>query len=341
VKRLRPAGALWLGASLFGAACWLSASTARGEVIGTEAGPGSGSDRSPSQWLQAIREAARQGNYTGTIVYQRGDEVRSSRVIHAFDGKGAHERVQTLDGRPREFIRQGDEVQCLYPQFRRIVIERAGRRAAFPALGEGGAGSVLEHYALQRGQLERVAGVECQVLQLVPMDALRYGYRLCIDPKSGLLLKVQVLSQDDAVMEQIAFSDVRIGEPISPAQLRPSFSTAGWDVVRRESHTIELSQQGWSVSAPDGFRRLTEVQRQLGPDTARAALQAVYSDGLATVSVFIEPGAPAEEAESSEPRGPMSAVTRRVANARVTVVGEVPQATARSFADSVQHFAGH
>jgi sigma-E factor negative regulatory protein RseB len=341
VRRLRPAGALWLGASLFGAACWLSVSTARGEGPGADVSGGAASDRSPSQWLQAIQEAAQRGNYTGTIVYQRGDEVRSSRVIHYFDGKASSERVQTLDGRPREFIRQGDEVQCLYPQFRRIVIEHAGRRAAFPALGEGGPASVLAHYALQRGQRERVAGVECQVLQLVPMDALRYGYRLCIDPRTGLLLKVQVLAQDDSVMEQIAFSDVRIGEPISPAQLRPSFSTAGWDVVRRESHVVELSQQGWSVSAPDGFRRLTEVERQLGPDSAHAALQAVYSDGLATVSVFIEPGAAAEDSESTEPRGPISAVTRRVADARVTVVGEVPPATARSFADSVRYVPGH
>jgi len=331
----------WLGASLFGAACWLAVPAVHGEGLPSDGAGSAAMDRSPSQWLQAIQAAAQSGNYTGTIVYQHGDEVRSSRIIHFFDGKVSSERVQTLDGRPREFIRHGDEVQCLYPQLRRVIIEHAGRRAAFPSLGEGGPASVLEHYALRSAERERVAGVECQVLQLTPMDALRYGYRLCIDPKSGLLLKVQVLAQDDAVIEQIAFSDVRIGEPISPAQLRPSFSTVGWDVVRRESHAVELSQQGWSVTAPDGFRRLTEVERHLDTGSTHAALQAVYSDGLATVSVFIEPGAPAVEADAASAHGPLSAFTRRVGDARVTVVGEVPQATARSFADSVRFVAGH
>jgi len=334
----------WLGASLFGAAFWLSGSGAHGENGQSDSPLASPRGRSPVQWLLAIQSAAQRGNYTGTIVYQHGDEVRSSRIVHFFDGTTSRERVQTLDGRPREFIRQGEEVQCLYPQLHRLVIEHAGRHATFPALGGSGPRSVLDHYALQQGEVERVAGIECQVLKLEPMDTLRYGYRLWVDPGSGLLLKVQVLAGDDAVIEQIAFSDVHIGEPINPSQLKPSWSTNGWDVVRRESHAIELSRQGWSVTAPDGFRRLTEVERNLEGDSKRAAWQAVYSDGLATVSVFIEPGAAAAPAADPEPvhlHGPVSAFIRQVGDARVTVVGEVPLTTARSIADSVRFVAGH
>jgi sigma-E factor negative regulatory protein RseB len=331
----------WLGALVFGAAFCLTGSIARGEDGPADSSAGAGQNRSPVQWLHAIQAAAQRGSYTGTIVYQHGDEVRSSRIIHFFDGTTSRERVQTLDGRPREFVRQGDEVQCLYPHLHRLVIEQAGRRATFPALGHVGPANVLEHYALQQGDMERVAGVECRVLKLVPLDSLRYGYRLWADPGSGLLLKVQVLGQDEAVIEQIAFTDVRIGESISPAQLKPSWSTVGWDVVRRQSHQIELSRQGWSVTAPDGFRMLTEVERDLGNDSSRAAYQAVYSDGLATVSVFIEPGAPSAEPEQGPHHEPLSAFTRRVGDARVTAVGEVPPITARSFADSVRYVAVH
>jgi sigma-E factor negative regulatory protein RseB len=331
----------WWGASLVGAAFWLAGPTAHGEDGPADSAVASARGRSPVQWLQAIESAAQRGSYTGTIVYQHGDEVRASRIVHFFDASGPRERVQTLDGRPREFIRQGDQVQCLYPQQRRVVIEHARHRAAFPALGEAGSAGVLEHYALQQGDVERVAGVECQVLKLVPLDTLRYGYRLWVDPGSGLLLKVQMLSSDESVIEQIAFSDVRIGEPISAAQLKPSWSTNGWSVVRRESHATELSRQGWSVTAPDGFRRLTEVERNLENDPTRAALQAVYSDGLATVSVFIEPGAAAVEPEPAQRRGPLSAFTRQVGDARVTVVGDVPPTTARTIAESVRFSAGH
>jgi sigma-E factor negative regulatory protein RseB len=155
-----------------------------------------------------------------------------------------------------------------------------------------------------------------------------------------LLLKTQVVGGDDSVIEQIAFSDVRVGGSIDPAQLRPSWSTAGWEVVRHASHQTELSRQGWSITAPEGFQMLTQVERNLRNDS-HAALQAVYSDGLATVSVFIEPGAVLAEPEAAQHRGPSSAFMRQVGDARVTVVGEVPPTTARSIAESVRFVASH
>jgi sigma-E factor negative regulatory protein RseB len=293
------------------------------------------------KWLHAIQTAALHANYTGTVVYQRGDEFHSSHIVHFFDGAAARERVQTLDGRPREFIRHGDEVQCLYPGLHRIVIEQPGPRATFPALGQVGPGRVLEHYVLTVGDVERVAGIDCRVLRLTPRDSLRYGYKLWVEPDSGLLLKIQVLNGDDALIEQVAFSDVRIGGAIEPAQLRPTWSTAGWEVVRHPAHPTELSRQGWLITAPEGFQMLTEVERNLRSDSTQSALQAVYTDGLATVSVFIEPGAPSTDTGPVPHHGPSSAFMRRVGDARVTVVGEVPPTTAQSIAESVRFVARH
>ena len=323
----------WLGASLLGTVFCLAGPVAQAADAGAAL--------SPVEWLRAIRTAAQRANYTGTIVYQRGDEVHSSHIVHFFDGTAPRERVLTLDGRPREFIRHGDEVQCLYPKARRVVIEQTGPRTTFPALGQIGLSRVLDHYSLTVGDAERVAGIECRVLELAPRDVLRYGYRLWVEPQSGLLLKVQVLGADDAMIEQIAFSDVRIGETVDKAELKPSWSTAGWQVVRHPSHQIELSRQGWSITAPEGFRMLTEVERNLGDEPGPAALQAVYSDGLATVSVFIEPGAAPADPAPLQHRGPWSAFMRLVGDARVTVVGEVPPTTAQSIADSVRFVAAH
>ncbi|HEX4599303.1 MAG TPA: MucB/RseB C-terminal domain-containing protein [Burkholderiaceae bacterium] len=331
----------WMSALLVGTAFCLAGSVARGQDAVTGSRSPSGASPSAIQWLRAVGTAAQRANYTGTIVYMRGDEVRSSRIVHFFDGTAPRERVLTLDGRPREFIRQGEEVQCLYPKLRRIVIEHGGPHATFPALGQIDPNRVLEHYALTEGDMERVAGLECRMLQLGPLDSKRYGYRLCVEPRSGLLMKIKVMGDDDEVIEQVAFSDVRIGDSISASELKPSWSTAGWEVVRHPSHQIVLSRQGWSITAPDGFQILTEVERRLG-DSAQEALQAVYSDGLATVSVFIEPGAAVADQESPpQHHGPSSAFMRRVGDARVTVVGEVPPMTARSIADSVHFIAGH
>jgi len=292
--------------------------------------------------LQSIQEAALHQSFSGTIVYRRGDEMHASRVVQSLSGGESRERVLTLDGQLREFIRQGEEVQCLYPQLHRVVIEHGGMRS-FPAFAAAEPADVLAHYQLERGGQERVAQRMCDVISLVPRDKMRYGYKLCVDPASGLLFKAQTLDERGELLEQVAFTDVRIGEPIDPAQLRPSWSTAGWQIERRtgESQATELSQQGWSVTPPSGFRRLVEVMRKLIRGTEqRPALQAVYSDGLATVSVFIEPGAPPiDDAVQTQQRGPITAVSRQVGDARVTVVGEVPPSTARSFAESVVHNA--
>ncbi len=291
-------------------------------------------------WLKGVQDAARRQSFSGTIIYQRGDEMHASRVVQSFDGTDSRERVLTLDGQQREFIRNGDEVQCLYPQLHRVVIDHGGARS-FPAFAQPLPDDVLSYYDLRRSGAERVANRNCDVVELVPRDHLRYGYRLCVEPASGLLFKAQTLNEHGAVLEQIAFTDIRLGEPIDPAQLRPSWSTAGWTVDRQQSQATELRQQGWSVTPPGGFHRLAEVMRHLigiGDPAPRSALQAVYSDGLATVSVFIEPGAPKlEDAAGSQRRGPVTAVSREVDNARVTVVGEVPPETAQSFAASVVH----
>jgi sigma-E factor negative regulatory protein RseB len=307
-------------------------------VLAGEAAGGRVEERSDAAWLQAIQDAAHHQSFSGTIVYQRGDEVHASRVVQSYNGVEARERVLTLDGQQREFIRQGEEVQCLYPQLRQVVVEHGGARS-FPAFAEPLAADVLAHYELRREGTERVAGSMCDVVSLAPRDKMRYGYRLWVEPTSGLLFKAQTLNERGAVLEQVAFTDVHVGEPIDPAQLKPSWSTAGWTVVRQQSQATELRQQGWSVTPPSGFHRLAEVVRHLvgaGDPSPRSALQAVYSDGLATVSVFIEPGAPmVDEPEEAQRRGPVTALSRQVGNARVTVVGEVPPSTAQSIADSV------
>ncbi|GAB4463791.1 MAG: MucB/RseB C-terminal domain-containing protein [Burkholderiaceae bacterium] len=294
--------------------------------------------RSDAQWLRAMQTAAQRVNFSGTLVYQRGSEVRASRIVHFFDGTTSHERVQMLDGVPREFIRRGDEVQCIFPDARRVVIERRPGQESFPAISNADPAEILENYALRLGGTERVANVECQVIHVEPKDALRYGYKLWVDPVSGLLLKAQTLDGQQEVLEQMAFADVRIGERAERSQVKPSWSTEGWRVERSEHRAVDLAQLGWTVVPPAGFRKIREVARRFaaGANVDRSAMQAVYSDGLATVSVFIEPDATEAATEHAQSQGPTSAYSRRVAHANVTVVGEVPPATVKALAQAVE-----
>ena len=320
---------------------------ATGALVGSPATAQESRTRTDVQWIQAVRQAAQRVNYHGTVVYQAGGEMRSSRITHMFDGTDSHERIQTLDGKPREYIRRrsnaSDQVQCLIPETRRIVIEhRNVVDESFPGLSSAAPEEILERYTLKLGVIERVAGIECQMLMLEPKDNARYGYRLWVDRASGLLLRVQTLNERREVIEQIAFTDVRIGERIDRAKLRPSWSTEGWSVERNDYRKTDLSQHGWLVPAPAGFRKTREVARRIGGSDA---MQAVFSDadGLATVSVFIEPNSLLSASGSQSPsgdalqiHGPTAALSRRVGDSLVTVVGEVPPSTVRAVAGSVE-----
>jgi sigma-E factor negative regulatory protein RseB len=321
----------WLGALIVAGSAWVplsgTAQDVRRDVPRTEA-----------QWLQGARTAAQRVNYSGTIVYQAGGEMTASRITHVFDGSRSHERIQTLDGKPREYLRKrsdsDDEVQCLIPESKKIVVERRSVEESFPGLSKASPDEILQRYEAKLGAVERVAGLEAQSLALEPRDQLRYAYRLWLDRASGLLLRAQTLNERREVIEQIAFSDVRIGERIDRSALKPAWPTEGWAVVRSEYRKTDLAAHGWIVPTPEGFRKTKEVMRRLH---AADAMQVVFADGLATISVFIEPESPAGDPPPEvRSNGPTSAFARRVHEALVTVVGEVPPGTVRAVAQSVE-----
>ncbi len=320
-----------------------------GTLLSSTAAAQTEQSRTDVQWIQALQRAAQKVNYEGTIVYQAGGEMRSSRATHLFDGTYSHERIQRLDGKPREYIRRrsetSDQVQCLIPDARRVVVNQRKVEESFPGLSSASPQEILERYTLTLGHVERVAGIECQMLVLEPKDSARYGYRLWVDRASGLLLKAQTLNKRQEIIEQVAFSDVRIGQRIDRAKLRPSWSTEGWAVELSDHRSADLAQHGWTVPAPAGFRKTREVARRIGDSDA---MQAVFSDGLATISVFIEPqsliaapGSPPASLQSPpanalQIHGPTSAYSRRMGDSLVTVVGEVPPSTVRTVAGSVE-----
>jgi sigma-E factor negative regulatory protein RseB len=297
--------------------------------------PAGGQTRTDAEWLHAIQNAAQRTNYSGTIFYQQGAEVRLSRIVHQFDGSTSYERLQVLDGERREYLRKAEEVQCLLPDTKRIIIEKRPIGGNFPALSTSAPADILRFYNLRRGAVERVADAECQVILLEPKDKVRYGYRLWVERTTGLLLRAQMLNEQQDVIEQMAFTDVRLGEKFDPSRLKASWPTDGWRIDKVESKPVDLGRL-WSLVVPDGFRPLSAVMRRFARGAGRDTLQAVYSDGLATFSVFIEPDQGSAGASAAKSKGPINAYVHRLGDTMITVVGEVPPTTVRDVALSVK-----
>ncbi|HEY8609384.1 MAG TPA: MucB/RseB C-terminal domain-containing protein [Noviherbaspirillum sp.] len=297
--------------------------------------------RNARGWLKKIQTAAQHLNYTGTFVYQQGSEMRTSRITHIQDSKGELEKLEVLDGRPREYIRKNDEVICYVPETKTLLVEKRTAHDVFPAILATNSDELGELYDVRRAESGRVAGRECQAILLEPKDKLRYGYKLWADKASGLLLRAQTLNDKGETVEQIAFTHISIGDA-DRSKVKPSFpNTEGWRVENALMSQVNLS--AWSVkSLPPGFRKVREVKRLVsdtstagGQSVQRDVSQIVYSDGLAAISVFIEPGSQSRT-EGSMQQGAVNIVGKRQGDYWLTIVGEVPLAAIRQVANSVE-----
>lgn len=284
-------------------------------------------------WLRKIHDATQKLSYSGTFVYQHGGRTEASRITR--DARGDIERLEVLDGVPREIVRTRDTVKCYLPESRVVKIDRRSADRSFPALLPEHIGELARHYDIELGGMRRVAGFDCQTVVLTPKDSLRYGYRLYADAKSGMLLKAVTFDAVGQQVEQFTFTQLAIGG-VTREQVRSRHEAREWRVEDTEAAPAHLP--GWGLSAElPGFRKVIELKRRMGE--SRPVAQVVYSDGLAAVSVFIEPmegqADPVQTGTAS--LGAIHIFTRLVANHRVTVVGETPAASVQRIGNAVEY----
>ena len=290
-------------------------------------------------WLQKIAAAPRQYNYIGTFVYSSGNHIETSRIIHLVDDAGEHEKSEVLDGAPREVIRNNDEMRCYLPEQKTVVTEKRWLKKVFPALLPQPLSNLDDSYIVKKGGQERVSDYTCQVIELQPRDDKRYGHKWWVDLQTGLLLKAAVMDKDQ-VVEQFVFTQLKIGGEIDKELLKSKYSAkaAGWSTTNLISSTVGSGKLGWQVKdSPLGFKKVIEMKRNLSGKSMPVSHIAL-SDGIAAVSVFIEPASgqaspPVEGLYHS--RGAINIYTRTLKDNIVTTVGEVPPATVMQIGDSV------
>jgi sigma-E factor negative regulatory protein RseB len=286
--------------------------------------------------LRRIYQATEKLSYAGIFVYQQGERSETSRVTRLAAPGGDIERVEVLDGMPREFVRTRDTVRCYLPESQTVKVERRTDPRAFPAMLPERVSDLARNYTITRGETARIAGYDCVAVVLTPKDELRYGYKLWADVSTGMLLKARIFNRKGETVEQFSFAQLALGN-VSRDQVKARHAAQKWRVEDAEVTPANLGRSGWTVGAElPGFRKVIEVTRKLSD--ARPAGQMVYSDGLAAVSVFIEPMAGRAEAVRPGPSslGAFQIYTREVANHVVTVVGEAPAASVQRIAAGVE-----
>ena len=300
--------------------------------------------RVAAQWLDRIHVAAEQQNYEGTFVYQRGAFVQSSRITHyATRNDGEYEQLESLDGKPRKMLRHNDDLYTFVPERHLLVIEKRQNKDSFPGLLATGGDEVLSFYEPKLAGTDRVAGVDAQVIQLNPKDAWRFAYRLWVDSKTGLLLRAQTLDASGQVLEQLAFTQIRIGGPVDSAPIANGIrNTAGWTIVHPPLQSVDMEAQGWTFPpAVPGFRKIRELRRPMAARDANEPPipvdQAVFTDGLSAISIFIEPVEHNSRKEGTGSSGATHVLVKRRGDYWITLLGEVPEVTLQQFASAIEY----
>jgi len=296
--------------------------------------------------LDRMVHASRSLDYIGTFVYRNGSMIRSMKIIHRADAGGSRERLVALSGAAREVIRDGERVTCIFPDDRAVVITRRRPGRLYPSTAfdpEVAIDSAIgEFYVLTSDGAERVADREANVISVRPKDRYRYGLRLAIGRETGLLLKLELLDGDSTALEQIVYTHLELPESIPDEALKPRISDAGFtryeaDAPEGTGHDAAARAQEWTIGwLPAGFRMTDESYGRIQPG-GDAVDHRVYSDGLASLSIFIEPALDAgDRIEGLSSVGAVNAFSRVIDEYQLSVVGEVPGIAVERVAESIR-----
>lgn len=331
----------WLGLVAVSLALGLSGALLAAQPTGSQ--PVHTADEDVVQWLMRLQDNTQQRAYIGTFVVNAGSLMSTSRIWHVFDGQQQIERVDTLSGARRSTFRYNDEVVTFLPDSRTVIQETRESAGVFPHLLQRPDAALSHFYRLKDAGHARVAGLQADVVLLTPVDTLRFGYRIWTDHQTGLVVKLQTLDPANKVLEQAAFSELQLNAPLNVGNLKRLMdNTQGYQVHRPKLLRTTVAQEGWKLDVPiPGFVPVRCYKpTDTDADAAHQSLQCIYSDGLASVSLFIEPydpkrhqHVPAHEALSM---GATHMRVRQLGDWWLTAVGEVPAVTLTLFLQALE-----
>ena len=297
--------------------------------------------RSINDWLLRIHDAAQKRAYIGTYVVSSGGAMSSAKIWHVCEGNQQMERVEALTGAPRSIFRHNDKVVTFMPEQRIVRTEKRELTGVFPELLQSADSRVADFYKVKPEGVDRVAGLETDVVALIPKDSMRFGYRVWTEQKRGLVVKLQTLDTEGRVLEQAAFSELQMDAPVKMEKLLQMMGKVdGYKAEHAVLAKTTASAEGWVLKTPvAGFRPMSCYKRPTSSGLALQdePLQWIFSDGLASVSIFLEPfDRQRHENESGMSMGATQTMTKQLGAYWLTVMGEVPMTTLRLFASGLE-----
>ncbi len=291
-------------------------------------------------WVQRMSDAMRNLNYHGVFVYMHENQLESMQISHRRDLGGEKERLISLNGEAREVIRDNQNLTCIWPSSRKVVVDSSRKNSFSPIFIPDDIARLEKFYELKLLGEDRVAGSETVIVHIDPRDEFRYGMKFWINSSNALMMKSSLLDESGREIEQVMFTSLTVYD--DPAELE--FDTMpqiddSYTLVRYHRGNGDDADDGddlWQLAAaPRGFWRESVLKRRM-PESGQTVRQMVYTDGLASLSIFIEKqGDGAHQGGTS--MGAVNAYMRLLADHSITAIGEVPAITVRQVAEAVTY----
>jgi sigma-E factor negative regulatory protein RseB len=293
----------------------------------------------PQAWLDRMNTALATRNYEGVFSHWQSGRLETLRIIHRVLNGAVTERLESLDGSGRQFVSDGAELTCYLPDQRTVLVEKAPTSLLPTGLPKFDAAMAAFYQLDSLGTMLQM-GEKAQVIAVTPRDAYRYGYKLWIQRATGMPLKTELLDTAGNVIEEVMFSSLSLRHHIADAEFKPQLVTTGFQWLRDDGGPAPTgaTPEIWNnVPLPPGFQ-LTAQTAQMMPGVAEPVTHLVFSDGVATVSVFIQTvvinDSPNQQVGSS------SAYASVQSGHKFVALGEVPPATVRMIVAGLMQSAG-
>lgn len=291
------------------------------------------------QLLDRMQHAAHMLNYDGTFVYSHNNKLNAMRLIHGADKNGERERLVSLDSTGREVIRDKKGVTCYLPDSNAVVVEKNRPPVQFPPPFPKKIDQLTAQYTFSLQAEEKVAGQLAQKLVIAPKDRFRYGHELWIDKKTGLLLKTHLLNEKGKPVEQFMFTHIKYMKHVPDKFFKPAVNSkklTWYEANEKQAEAHGKSKRVWRINKlPEGFKRDHQGSHHM-PTSNESMDHLVFSDGLASISVFIEANKGDDSLVGGTRMGAVNAHGHTRNGYHITAVGEVPHATVKLVSESIE-----
>ena len=289
----------------------------------------------PNEWLSRMGTAVQTTSYEGTVIRIQDGKAEALKVVHTVSDGVIREKVVAQEGNGIEIIRNGNVVHCILPDLQSVLFEEWDDQSTLFSTLPSSEFRFGSDYDVSIVRKERVAGRQTVLVAIRPHDGYRYGHRIWLDTETAFPLQTQLISEDGTALEQVKFADISLNKTIDASALAPSYSTENFRWLTQPSRHVshELETEWASTDMPQGFQTVSSHGEKM-PGSDAVVTHIMYSDGLASVSVFI---APRDSAVSEGPSrvGGSNSYSVVIDGHRVTAVGEVPAMTVEQIATTM------